>query len=496
MGPTMHLSRSALAAVASLLSLAATATALSLEYCSDFNTGQDSESMFWTWQSNGWCHDQCLGDYAFAVVQGNYCWCSDYIPANQEDTGDCDMDCPGFPDEKCGNVDEDLFGYIALPSVSPSGTMGPSPSSSEVPPSTKTSALQSATVYTFSFSSSTALVTPTSLSITYTPSTRRKRPTTSSVFTSESPVTSLRTSSLTSEQSPTAQPTSRSPSPTSSDEHGWTESRHDDGTSTELAPSPTSSKTPVTTSDPPRTTHDSTPDSTTDHEPVTTRDSTRGSTRNSTPTTDPTSSWTPTPVTSVEIITISGAAVTKTVTSTPTTPPEAATQRAERKLSGGAIAGIVIGVLGALALIALAVFFFCFYRRHRSGSDAGDDESAKQPPRRNTSVLSKVGLLSEKHSPASVAPTAIVPPVNLNNNGATSDSTDPNSPVSDKRASRPMFYDQRLNPSALMDLDNGSRSSMITMEDNRDYTRALNVRNPDPDGVSLASHQVQTPAAK
>jgi hypothetical protein len=37
------------------------------------------------------------------------------------------------------------------------------------------------------------------------------------------------------------------------------------------------------------------------------------------------------------------------------------------------------------------------------------------------------------------------------------------------------MYDQRLNPNALMVIDNGSRASLNTLDDHRDYGRMLKV---------------------
>ena len=88
------------------------------------------------YQSNGACFQQCLDDYAFAVVQGKTCWCSNYIPASQEPIGQCQNNCPGFPSDKCGG--NDLFGYIAL-SKSPSGTLGASTASATSEPASSTS---------------------------------------------------------------------------------------------------------------------------------------------------------------------------------------------------------------------------------------------------------------------------------------------------------------------------------------------------------------------
>lgn len=78
-----------------------------------------------TFQSNGLCFDNCKAKYAFAVVQGSRCWCSDYVPASS--TTGCDETCPGYGQESCGNTKKGLFGYISLPNA-PKGTAGASSS--------------------------------------------------------------------------------------------------------------------------------------------------------------------------------------------------------------------------------------------------------------------------------------------------------------------------------------------------------------------------------
>lgn len=80
------------------------------------------EIVYSTWQSNGACTQQCQG-YSFGIVQGNYCWCSNYVPANQLDVSQCSETCPGYPPEYCGNVASNFFGYIYL-NKSPAGTAG------------------------------------------------------------------------------------------------------------------------------------------------------------------------------------------------------------------------------------------------------------------------------------------------------------------------------------------------------------------------------------
>jgi cell wall integrity and stress response component len=72
-------------------------------------------------QSNGACQDTCKSSHAFAVIQGQNCWCSDYAPGYSVNTLSCSDPCPGFPDEWCGSSSSGLYAYFPL-SLSPSGT--------------------------------------------------------------------------------------------------------------------------------------------------------------------------------------------------------------------------------------------------------------------------------------------------------------------------------------------------------------------------------------
>ena len=73
-------------------------------------------------QSNGACSTSCAG-YAFAVVQNESCWCSNYVPGDTTSTSSCSVACPGYPYENCGDHSAGLFGYVAL-GPAPAGTRG------------------------------------------------------------------------------------------------------------------------------------------------------------------------------------------------------------------------------------------------------------------------------------------------------------------------------------------------------------------------------------
>ncbi|KAJ8058869.1 hypothetical protein OCU04_011853 [Sclerotinia nivalis] len=124
---------------------------IAMEYCSSLNTGTGSGNSS-IYQSDGLCHDFCVGEYAFAIVQGEYCWCSNYVPGTTTSTSDCSAPCPGYPDDTCGG--SGTYGYIAL-ALSPSGTKGAATSSTSSAARTTTSTSTSDT------STTTTPTTPT-----------------------------------------------------------------------------------------------------------------------------------------------------------------------------------------------------------------------------------------------------------------------------------------------------------------------------------------------
>lgn len=156
-----------------------------------------------------------------------------------------------------------------------------------------------------------------------------------------------------------------------------------------------------------------------------------------------------------------------TVTTTPTV--SANSEQLQQKsgggsgVSGGVVAAIVIAVFVALAAI-IAALVFMLYRRRRANRQLMLENESLGGPQRMNSQMSKNGLLS------SPAPALIF--------GAGTQSSAPDSAGSNglsRRDSRPLYYDQRLNPNAIMIQENPSRNSINTLDDHRDYGRRLNV---------------------
>ncbi|KAL4808750.1 hypothetical protein BDV18DRAFT_133114 [Aspergillus unguis] len=100
----------------------------SITYCASDSTGSGSAN-FSIYQSNGNCEEHCSGS-AFGILLDKNCWCSDIAPSKDSrvSTSKCDDDCPGFPDDSCGNEADGYYAYIQL--GSPSGTASDSSTSS------------------------------------------------------------------------------------------------------------------------------------------------------------------------------------------------------------------------------------------------------------------------------------------------------------------------------------------------------------------------------
>ncbi|SZF05282.1 unnamed protein product [Blumeria hordei] len=175
-------------------------SAAATAYCSEINTSNEPSNNS-VYQSNGLCTNFCQKDYAFAVLQNQDCWCSNFIPATTTDG--CTVNCPGYPFEQCGGVG--LYGYIALGHVSPSGTIGSSSveetSTTAPPPQVTVTAIPITTTQTevvpgipkISSSVSNVNTIPNSSSSSLTIATSTSIITTSITSLTPTPVTSVRT---------------------------------------------------------------------------------------------------------------------------------------------------------------------------------------------------------------------------------------------------------------------------------------------------------------
>jgi len=185
------------------------------------------------------------------------------------------------------------------------------------------------------------------------------------------------------------------------------------------------------------------------------------------------------------VVTVGGSVVTQTITTTPTPGTSNAMLGKEksRPIAAGYIVAAVIASIAGITLLCIAVFWI--WRRRKipadnekyaggGGSGSGSGSGTRSPAdlNRNTSVHSKLGLLDSAYPPT------LTTRFSTHNLDFSTDSSSPGS-MGARRKSNPLDFDQRLNPSLLMVHDNGSRNSIRTLEDHRDYGRMLKVTNPD-----------------
>ncbi|TDZ22774.1 Cell wall integrity and stress response component 4 [Colletotrichum orbiculare MAFF 240422] len=223
-------------------------------------------------------------------------------------------------------------------------------------------------------------------------------------------------------------------------------------TSAPPAPSPTTVKVTVTETESPQTTAKSDPETTT--------------------TKSSTTSTTSRPRTTVQTVTADG--TVRTVTVTPAaTETDGASGAAEqgsstsessgKGVSGGTIAGIVVGVIGGLCLAA-GVLLMILFRRKRQNRE---NEKFDEPSHRGSSA----GMTGSPRNPEMV--------VTVEGGRWDADST------SDHRRSRLMPHDPRLEPLGRGLYMNKSDESVNTLRDDQDYSRkvhrpVLRAMNPDP----------------
>ncbi|KAI1434671.1 hypothetical protein GGR50DRAFT_387692 [Xylaria sp. CBS 124048] len=178
------------------------------------------------------------------------------------------------------------------------------------------------------------------------------------------------------------------------------------------------------------------------------------STDSSSKSTDSTAS---SPNTTLRTLTAGGSVSVETITVTPVSAHGSGETTFNRTPTTGTIAGIVVGVLVGLAvLVGAAVFYIRRMRRQH------EDELAS---RSQSHLSGSVGMMS--------TPTTTMGPAWEGEKASTA-----------RRNSRLMAHDPRMDPFAVNiynRLDNKSRESINTLQDNQDYSRkVLRTTNPDP----------------
>ncbi|KAG5930532.1 hypothetical protein E4U53_002221 [Claviceps sorghi] len=92
------------------------------QLCASVNTAS-ADPVPNTYQSVGACSSTC-GTYAYAVLQSNLCWCSNYSPdASTQRDGACHLGCPGYPADTCGGAGG-LYSYVLLNQALVRGSQG------------------------------------------------------------------------------------------------------------------------------------------------------------------------------------------------------------------------------------------------------------------------------------------------------------------------------------------------------------------------------------
>lgn len=181
------------------------------------------------------------------------------------------------------------------------------------------------------------------------------------------------------------------------------------------------------------------------------------------------------PSTSVQVVTESGAIVTRTVIYQSTQNPSQSKHTSSGSNNTGAIVGGVVGGVAAIAAIVGGILFFLWRRKKQQRAEDEHQTSIT----RNTSTMSKAGLLGGR---TVVTDPQYPPPIatNFSTTGSRHDneSISPSSGLQ-RRYSQPLMIDSRLNPETVLmyhpTFGNSSRESLGSIDDSRDYGRQLNV---------------------
>lgn len=181
-----------------------------------------------------------------------------------------------------------------------------------------------------------------------------------------------------------------------------------------------------------------------------------------------TSTWVPTPITSVETVT----GQVRTITITPTTPSTSNMNGApiEKPPSAGLTTaqavGLTVGLVAVIAIIATIIFLMVRKRRQARANDQYDevirgDSSSGQLPKRTMSETSRYMLGTDGRQVV--------------------EGWEPEPEAAGSRRSRLMPVDPRLDPFAPVYQrgdGNRSRESIATLRDDHDYSRRVHQNRP------------------
>ncbi|KAG5978881.1 hypothetical protein E4U55_005821 [Claviceps digitariae] len=93
------------------------------QLCASVNTASNDPTPN-TYQSVGACSSTCGTQYAYAVLQNNLCWCSNYGPDESTQRNNaCHLACPGYPADTCGGAGG-LYSYVLVNAALVRGTKG------------------------------------------------------------------------------------------------------------------------------------------------------------------------------------------------------------------------------------------------------------------------------------------------------------------------------------------------------------------------------------
>ncbi|CAI4049347.1 Wsc2p SKDI_14G0510 [Saccharomyces kudriavzevii IFO 1802] len=301
------------------------------------------------YQSVSYCENECSGQAVVALFDGTGCYCGGSVSQVQSltqlDASKCDVNCAGWPYQKCGgssamNVYINNAASTADSSSSTASSTSSTTSSSSTSVSSKTSSKSDTKTSTSSSATQTSSSSPSTATATSSPKTTTSPSTTSSTTSSTSASSSSSSLETSSTQTTSSSTTSSSPS--------------------SLSSSSTATSTPAPSS--------SSIDTPTHYTTLVVTQSVVSQANEQ-----------------ASAILVTRTSVyemaSSTSSSTSTSLSGKSSSSKSKSLSGGAIAGVVVGVVcGTVVLLALAIFYFVWKKRRQSTQHVDLEETKHYQP--------------------------------------------------------------------------------------------------------------------